>query len=130
MSYGGQDIGTLRFLAANVVYQATGALLKPDSGDEADRGVLDDMVLMLDMVSSYYTENDEKFAAEWRQIHEDRRKAMSALKPGFELEPAVLEGFRWREGKAMFRALCRQGTFVRQESPAAEWVPTVKPRGA
>lgn len=127
MTYAGTDIGSLRFLAANVIYQATGALLRPEIGDEADRGVLDDSVLMMDVLASYYTEQDPQFAAEWTRIVKDREKAMAGLKEGFELEPSVTESFRWRELKAMFRSLCRKGTFVRQESPSAEWKPTVKP---
>lgn len=126
MTYTGGDIGSLRFLAANVIYQATGALLRPETGDEADRGVLDDMVLMLDLVSSYHTETDSKFGAEWAKIQGDRQKAQGSVKAGLELDASVLEGFRWREGKAMFRALCRAGKFERQESPEAQWVPQVK----
>ncbi len=71
MSYAGGDIGSLRFLAANVIYQATGALLRPDTGDEADRGVLDDATLMMDVIASYHTEKDPSFATEWQGIQED-----------------------------------------------------------
>lgn len=123
MSYSTNDIGSLRFLAANVVYQTTGAMLRPETGDEADRGVLDDAVLMMDVISSYYTEKDPQFATEWKRISQERRSAEAQVKPGMELEPSVLEAFRWRELKAMFRSLCREGTFVRRESPEAEWKP-------
>jgi hypothetical protein len=124
VSYASNDIGSLRFLAANVIYQATGALLKPESGDEADRGILDDAALMMDVISSYHTERDQEYVREAQAIARDRQTAIKALRPGMELDPAVLESLRWRELKAMFRALCRGGTFVRQESPSAEWKPT------
>lgn len=121
MTYNGADIGSLRFLAANVIYQATQALLRPDTGDEADRGVLDDASLMMDVVSSYHTEQDDDFRKEWQTILQDRRQAESTLKRGMELDPSVVEAFRWREIRAMFRSLCRKGTFVRQDSPNATW---------
>jgi hypothetical protein len=115
------DIASLRFLAANTVYQATQALLR---GDEAtDRGVLDDTVLMLDVIGSYYTEQDPAYATEMSQIRQDRESALSKVPRGLELEPSELERFRWRELRAMFRSLCRQGTFVRLESPEASWDP-------
>jgi len=122
----GNDIGSLRFLAANVVYQATGKML--NSEDEADRGVLDDAVLMMDVISSYYTEEDPDFAHEMDEIKKDRLKAESHLKPGLELDPSVLEGLRWRQLKAMFRSLCRKGTFVRIDPPVKEWVPNLEAR--
>lgn len=125
MTYNG-DIGSLRFLAANVMYQATGRLLA--SGDAEDRGVLDDAVLLMDVVSSYDTENDEKFQQEWASIKQDRAKVEKALKLGEELDPSVLEAFRWRELRAMFRSLCRSGKFVRKDSEAAIWEPTVRPK--
>lgn len=124
MTYTGGDIASLRFLAANAIYQLTQATLHGD--DESDRGALDDAVLLLDVISSYQTENDDKFGAEVTKIHEERQTAASKLRPGEELAPATLEAFRWRELKAMFRSLCRQGVFVRQESPEAEWKPTKK----
>lgn len=129
MAYTGGDIGSLRFLAANVIYQATQALLRPDTGDEADRGVLDDASLMMDVVSSYHTEQDSEFKAEWAAILKDRRQAESTLTRGMELDPSVVEAFRWREIRAMFRSLCRKGTFVRQDAPNASWDPAslVKP---
>lgn len=125
MTYSG-DIGSLRFLAANVMYQATGRLLA--SGDAEDRGVLDDAVLLMDVVSSYDTENDEKFQEEWTSIKKDRAKVEKAMKPGEELDPSVLEAFRWRELRAMFRSLCRSGKFVRKDSESATWEPTVRPK--
>lgn len=123
MAYTGGDIGSLRFLAANVIYQATQALLRPDTGDEADRGVLDDASLMMDVVSSYHTEADHEFKTEWAAILKDRRQAESTLTRGMELDPSVVEAFRWREIRAMFRSLCRKGTFVRQDAPNASWDP-------
>jgi hypothetical protein len=126
LSYQTGDIASLRFLAANVIYQATQALLRPDTGDEADRGILDDACMMMDVISSYYTETDPKFTVEINAIRSDRTKAQSTLKPGLELDPAILESYRWREIKAMFRSMCRQGNFVRQESPSAEWIPNKK----
>lgn len=125
MSYNGaQDIGTLKFLAANCIYQLNQSLMMGD--DSEDRGALDDAVLLLDVVSSYQTEKDANFHREMQAIVRDRQAAKQALKPGMELTPELLEGFRWRELKAMFRCLCRQGTFVRQESPNATWKPEVK----
>lgn len=127
MAYnGGGDIGSLRFLAANTIYQATGALLAPNSGDEADRGVLDDAVMLMDVISSYYTEDDKKFQGEVAAIKKDREAAMAKVAGGRELAPEVLEAFRWRELKAMFRSLCRAGTFVRVESPGSSWKPELK----
>lgn len=119
MAYASTDIGSLRFLAANVIYQATGAMLSAE--DERDGDILHDACLMMDVVSSYYTEKDADFAKEWQAIQKDRAKAPYA--PGQDQTQDL--GFRWRELKAMFRALCRQGTFVRQESPGAEWIPKV-----
>lgn len=129
MAYTGGDIGSLRFLAANVIYQATQALLRPETGDEADRGVLDDASLMMDVVSSYHTEQDSDFKAEWAAILKDRRQAEANVPRGMELDPSVVEAFRWREIRAMFRSLCRKGTFVRQDAPNATWDPStlVKP---
>lgn len=129
MAYNGADIGSLRFLAANVIYQATQSLLRPDSGDETDRGVLDDAALMMDVVASYHTETDQKFKEEWGKIVEDRQTAQKGLARGLELDPSVNEAFRWRELRAMFRSLCRAGKFERQESPNAGWDPAslVKP---
>ena len=124
MSYGTSDIGSLRFLAANVIYQVTGKLLQGD--DASDRGALDDAALLMDVISSYHTETDDKFAAEWGRIQEDRRAALAAVPRGMELAPEEAEKFRWRELRAQFRSLCRKGTFVRQEAPTAEWVPGVK----
>lgn len=124
MSYAGPDIASLRFLAANVTYQATGALVNGD--EESDRGVLDDAVLMMDVISSYYTDRDDLFKLEWSSIQEDRKKANAHVKRGEELAPETLEGLRWRELKAQFRSLCRQGVFVRQESTKSEWIPEVK----
>lgn len=129
MAYNSTDIGSLRFLAANVIYQATQSLLRPDTGDEADRGVLDDASLMMDVVSSYHTEADADFKTEWAAIVKDRRAAEASLTRGMELDPSVVEAFRWREIRAMFRSLCRKGTFVRQDAPNATWDPSslVKP---
>lgn len=131
MAYAGSggDIGSLRFLAANIIYQATSSLLRPDTGDEADRGVLDDASLMMDVVASYHTEKDDDFKTEWAGIMADRKKAEASLTRGMELDPSVVEAFRWRELRAMFRSLCRKGTFVRQDSPNAAWDPAslVKP---
>lgn len=121
MAYSGADIGSLRFLAANVIYQATQSLLRPDTGDEADRGVLDDASLMMDVVSSYHTELDPEFKTEWANIVKDRRNAETGLARGMELDPSVVEAFRWREIRAMFRSLCRKGTFVRQDAPNTTW---------
>ncbi len=122
MAYvGGQDIASVRYLYANVIYQATGRLMNGD--DAEDRAVLDDAVMMGDAIASYYSEQDPVFAREWALIVKDRQAANDKVKPGFELEASVLEGFRWRELKAQFRSLCRQGQFVRQESPSAEWIP-------
>lgn len=122
----GGDIGSLRFLAANVLYQATGGLLAPDSGDDADRGILDDAVMLLDVISSYHTQEDAKFLAEMEDIRVDRKAAMKAVPNGQELAPEAMERFRWRELKAMFRSLCRAGTFVRVDSPGSSWKPELK----
>jgi hypothetical protein len=121
MSYGSPDIGSLRFLSANVIYQLTQKLL--NSEDAEDRGALDDGVLLMDAISSYHTEKDKEFAAEMQAVEEARRKSSASVKPGHELDPSVLETYRWRELKAMFRSMCRQGIHVRQESPSTEWVP-------
>lgn len=118
------DIGSLRFLAAHDIYQLTVKLLQSD--DEADRGALDDAVMLLDVLSSYYTDDDDRFKKEMQGILEDRRKATNALARGMELDAATQEAFRWRELKAMFRSLCRQGVFVRQASQESEWIPQVK----
>lgn len=117
MAYASPDIGTPRFLAANVVYQATQALLGGD--DAGDTDVLNDAVLMMDAITSYYTESDKEFAKEWKKVQEDRAKAPYA--PGEDRSQD--DGFRWRELKAMFRSMCRVGKFERQESPSAEWEP-------
>lgn len=121
MTYSG-DIGSLRFLGADVIYQLTHAMLSGD--DESDRGALDDAVLLLDVVSSYQTEKDPIFTAEAAAIREERLAALKGLSKGMELAPSTQESFRWRELKAMFRSLCRQGVFVRQESQETEWRPT------
>lgn len=78
---------------------------------------------MEDVISSYYTEQDPIFATEMEVIRRDRKQAQANTPKGQELDPAMVESYRWRELKAMFRSLCRQGTFVRQESPKAEWKP-------
>lgn len=117
MAYSSSDIGSLRFLAANVIYQATGKLLNAE--DEADADALHDACMMMDVVSSYYTENDPLFAKEWAAIQADRLKATWV--PGQDATQDL--GFRWRELKAMFRSLCRKGTFVRIDSPSAAWEP-------
>lgn len=119
MAYASTDIGSLRFLAANVIYQATGAMLGAE--DESDGDILHDACLMMDVVSSYYTETDEDFAKEWDTIQAKRAKAPYA--PGQDQSQDL--GFRWMELKAMFRSLCRKGTFVRIESPSVEWNPKV-----
>ena len=125
MSYPTNDIGTTRFLAGNIIYQATNRMLSPDTGDEADRGVLDDAVLMMDVVASYRVEADAAFAKEWATIQTERRAAQAAIPLGHELDPATSESFRWRELRAMYRSLDRQGPMSRNESPAAEWNPSV-----
>lgn len=118
MAYESSDIGSLRFLAANVFYQATNGLLAAD--DEKDSDIWDDAVLLMDVVSSYLTETDPEFQPEWEAIQRDRanpRKAQWA--PGENR--AQDAGFRQRELKAMFRSLCRQNQFVRHASATAEW---------
>lgn len=120
MAYASPDIATPRFLGANVVYQATQALLAGD--DSADADVLNDAVLMMDVITSYYTERDALFAAEWKAIQDDRKNPEKApYGPGEDRGQD--DGFRWRELKAMFRSMCRVGKFERMESPAAEWEP-------
>lgn len=115
MAYASTDIGSLRFLAANVIYQCTQAMLQ--ASDEKDADALHDACMMMDVVSSYYTEEDGEFKQEWQAIQNARGKAKWA--PGEDQGQDL--GFRWMELKAMFRSLCRKGTFVRIESPAAPW---------
>lgn len=123
MAYNSNDIASLTFLAANVIYQATGRVMDAENEDDAD--ILNDAVLMMDVISSYYTETDAQFAKEWRQIQADRLDPKKApYLPG--VDRAQDDGFRWRELKAMFRSLCRAGKFVRIDSPSAEWKPEVK----
>lgn len=123
MAYSGSnEIGSLRFLAANVIYQATQRILEAEDGGDSD--ILSDAVLLMDVVSSYYTEKDQAFAKEWAAIQKDRLdRAKAPFAPGEDR--AQDDGFRWRELKAMFRALCRSGAFVRIDSPSAEWNPKV-----
>ncbi len=120
MAYQTTEIGTLRFLAANIIYQATQGLL--GARDEQDSDILDDAVLMMDVVSSYLTEGDEDFEKEWRAVQEDRTEAQYA--PGEDRGQD--QGFRWRELKAMFRSLCRNNQFVQHASASVEWKPEVK----
>lgn len=123
MAYTSNDIASLTFLAANVIYQTTGRVM--DAEDEEDADILNDAVLMMDVVSSYYTELDPVFAKEWQSIQKDRLDPKKApYAPG--QDRAQDDGFRWRELKAMFRSLCRMGKFVRIDSPSAEWKPEVK----
>lgn len=119
-----QDISSLHFLAANVIYQATNGLLAADN--EEDRGILDDAVLMMDVVSSYDTETDPKFAVEWQAIQDRRKRIAESIPKGQEAAPEVLETLRWAELKAQFRSLCRAGRFVRQSSPGSDWKPTLE----
>lgn len=124
MAYNSSDIGSPRFLACNIIYQATQALLAGD--DQSDRGVLDDAVLMMDVVCSYFTDKDNVYAQEMAGVKKDRDASKAAVPRGQELAPEVLEAFRWREMKAQFRSMCRVGKLERMESPSAEWVPEVK----
>lgn len=129
MAYASPDVHSAAFLAGNIVYQATQRML--DSDDGRDLEVLDDAVLLMDVVSSYFTENDPQFAVESQRINEARKAArirgedgkLSPYEPGYDKH--LDADFRFRELKAMFRSMCRVGKFTRIESPSAEWKPQV-----
>lgn len=120
MAYDAAEVGSLRFLAGNLMFQLTKEMLaNGDDGHDAD--VLDDASLLMDVISSYYTEKDEQFQKEWARI-EARRTQMieeDGYVPGEHRDGDV--DLRMRELKAMFRSLCRKGTFVFQEPESAGW---------
>lgn len=119
----GNEIGTLRFLFANVVYQGTQALLNAE--DEQDADVLNDMVLLGDAIASYLTESDSLFVKEWSAIQKDRLDPKKApYAPGEDRGQD--QGFRWRELKAMIRSMARMDQLVKHASASVEWTPQVK----
>lgn len=73
----------------------------------------------LNVLSSYTTEQDKTFKAEWFKIQEDRRH--SGWEPDAD-EQADLT-FRIREMNAIVRSLARQGILTRLEAPRVEWDP-------
>lgn len=133
MAYASNDIGSRRFLAANVIYQTTGKIL--DADDEGDADVLNDAVLMMDVITSQATMGDMDFGGthkpdpvflkEWQAIQNDRKDPRKAPYAAGQ-DRAQDDAFRWRELRAMFRSMCRQGDFARVDSPSAEWTPEVK----
>lgn len=119
MAYAGNgDITTLRFLAANVIYQATQGLL--NAQDEKDTDILNDAVLMMDVISSYLTEQDPIFATEWAAIQRDRNDRSKAPYASGE-DRDQDQAFRWRELRTQFRSLCRKNQFVQHASASVEW---------
>lgn len=122
MAYEGNELGSLRFLAGNLMYQVTARMMQ--GGNQEDIDALDDATLLMDVISSYYTEKDKKFKEEWVAIQQARQEALEAgYLPG-ENDPAKDLDFRFRELKAMFRSLCRSGVFVELAAPKTTWEPT------
>lgn len=127
----GGDVGSATFLAGNIMYQTTQALLDAEDGDDLD--ILNDAVMLMDSVTSYFTEKDPTFTIEWHKIQAARLKAtildekgaVHAYQPGFDTTADA--DFRWREMRAMFRSMCRLGKMTRVESPSASWDPVVAP---
>lgn len=130
MAYASNDVGSATFLAGNIIYQATQRLLA--ERDPEDGEVLDDAVLLMDAVTSYFTEDDAVFAKESAAIQKARQGAkirgedgkLYPYEPGFDAN--LDTAFRFKELKAMFRSMCRVGKFTRVEAPSAEWKPQVK----
>lgn len=127
MAYTSDNVGSATYLAGNIIYQATQRLM--ESKPEEDTDVLDDAVLLMDVVTSYFTEDDPKFRTEFEAIAEARKNAkvkgednkLYPYEPGFAKN--LDDAFRYKELKAMFRSMCRAGKFTRVESPTAEWKP-------
>lgn len=122
MAYEQKDISSVRFLAANIVYQLTGRMMGGGNAEDADAA--DDAALLMDMVSSYFTESDPVFHKEWAIIQAARASDLErGYLPG-ENDPAKDLDYRFREMKAMFRCLCRKGQFVDLAPPKTTWEPT------
>lgn len=133
MAYGtsGGDVGSATFLAGNIMYQTTQALLQAGEGEDMD--ILNDAVMLMDSVTSYFTEKDPTFTKEWQAIQKSRQGAkvqddkgnLHPYQPGFDTSQDA--DFRWREMRTMFRSMCRLGKMTRVESPSAAWEPVVAP---
>jgi hypothetical protein len=123
------DLGNATFQAGNIMYQTTQAILQAEDGQDMD--ILNDAVMLMDTVTSYFTDSDPVFVKEWAAIGEARRKATIRDEKGnaFAYEPGhdnqLDAQFRWRELRAMFRSMCRIGKMTRVDSPNAEWTPAV-----
>jgi hypothetical protein len=130
VAFASGDVHSATFLAGNIVYQTTQALLNAkDEGEDVD--VLNDATVLMDIVTSYFTETDQTFLKEYEAIQKDRKKAtiLDDKNQLLRYEPGIDRGmdaaFRHRELRAMFRSMCRVGKMTRIDSPSAEWNPEV-----
>lgn len=91
---------------------------------------LDSEALWADVLTSSFTEVDDKFQDEWAGIQENRktyRYSDGTIGWQADYDEAVDLAFRFQEFRAMVRSACRKGILTRHESPTIEeWKPKVQ----
>jgi len=108
------DVSSIRFLTATFLMEVGSKIARSDHMVE-----LDDDVLHFDALTSFFTEKDKAFHAEWTAIQQDRadNEALDDSDPSIQPDKA----FRYRELRAMVRSAVRQGILYKVEPPKTTW---------